>query len=167
MKPLMASEWSSTMQLRQTWAQFDDSFIFFPPGGSDAEREVQRARRADRNLVVTTIMVSLAGKRSSQADFLTLASKFGRAGVKFNMTPNGEHKKNGPVRFCHGIKIWTPRHLCENPSTHTGVLGLVLAVLAVLAVGASTHQGGGTPSPSQSMVIGVTWEQNVFDAINA
>ncbi len=36
-------------------------------------------------------------------------------GVKFNMTPNGEHQENGPVHsWCEG-KILTLRHLCENP----------------------------------------------------
>ncbi len=34
-----------------------------------------------------------AGRRQI---FLTPASKFGRAGVKFNMMPNRERQKNGP-----------------------------------------------------------------------
>ncbi len=36
------------------------------------------------------------------------------------MTPNGEHKKNGPVRSWRRVKILTPRHLCENPNCSTG-----------------------------------------------
>ncbi len=38
-------------------------------------------------------------------------------GVKFNVTPNGERKKTGPVRSWSRVKILTPCHLCENPNS--------------------------------------------------
>ncbi len=41
--------------------------------------------------------------------------KFWRAGVKFNMTPNGEHQENGPAHCWCCVKSLKPRHLCENP----------------------------------------------------
>ncbi len=37
------------------------------------------------------------------------------AGVKFDMTPNGEHQINDPVQSCSRVKILTLHHLCENP----------------------------------------------------
>ncbi len=49
------------------------------------------------------------------SEIFTLASKFWRVGIKFNMTPNGERQKNRPVRFWCRVKILTPYHLCENP----------------------------------------------------
>ncbi len=55
--------------------------------------------------------------------FFTLVSKcLLCSGVKFNMTPNGEYFKYGPVRFWRHVIILTPRRLCEIPdscSCHT------------------------------------------------
>ena len=72
-----------------------------------------------------------------------------QAGVKFNMTPNGELQRNGPVRSWPRVKILTPRHLCENPivASHTGlypgqrVLPCILSETdsPTLAVGVASH----------------------------
>ncbi len=51
------------------------------------------------------------------SNYLTWVSIFLCVGIKFNMTPDAEHKKNGPVRSWPRVKIMTPRRLCENPDT--------------------------------------------------
>ncbi len=57
------------------------------------------------------------------SEFLMGASKFWGAGIKFNMTPNGEHQKNGPVHSWPRVKL-TRRQLYHDWCTicHTSLL---------------------------------------------
>ncbi len=50
------------------------------------------------------------------SEFLIHASKFGHAGIKFNMTPNGEYQKNGPVRswLCAASSVLEPQFRCRE-----------------------------------------------------
>ncbi len=63
--------------------------------------------------------------RLGSVRILMHTSKFWCAGgIKFKMTPNGEHQKNGPVFSWSHVKILTQRRLCGNPNCpNEGIIG--------------------------------------------
>ncbi len=99
--------------------------------------------------------------RQGGVRFFDAASNFLRIGIKFNMTPNGECQKTGPVR------ILVSRHLCENPYNPTVVFTICLScavapewIRAPSSLVLTVGETGSVECAAAGRDLNVTWTAN-------